>query len=222
MSHIVIVGADKGGVGKTTTSRAVLDYLASKEIETRAFDTETPKGVLKRFHSAAELVDLDRGSSGMMQVFDNLSKAPVSLIDVRAGLLTPTLDKLSSIGLLEAVQQGRMKLTMLHIIGSSVASFQEISGMAAVLAGAKHWLVMNHINEASFFSWNGDARAALKLGSGSIQIPKLDEMAMETVETMGISFPGFIDSSESMVLRGLVRNWLRMVFGQLEMVFGDL
>ena len=51
---VVLVGADKGGVGKTTVSRTLLDYLTARKIPTRAFDTEWPKGTLKRFSTKAD------------------------------------------------------------------------------------------------------------------------------------------------------------------------
>jgi dethiobiotin synthetase len=35
--HIVIVGADKGGVGKTFISRALVDFCISKNLAWRAF-----------------------------------------------------------------------------------------------------------------------------------------------------------------------------------------
>ena len=47
---VVVVGADKGGVGKTTVARTLLDYFTAHHVPTRAFDSETPKGTLKRFH----------------------------------------------------------------------------------------------------------------------------------------------------------------------------
>ena len=47
---VILVGADKGGVGKTTVARTLLDYLAANKLAARAFDTETPKGTLHRFH----------------------------------------------------------------------------------------------------------------------------------------------------------------------------
>src|SRR5580698_776854 len=47
---VILVGADKGGVGKTTVARALADYLTGKNIMTRAFDTESPRGTLQRFH----------------------------------------------------------------------------------------------------------------------------------------------------------------------------
>ena len=55
---LILVGADKGGVGKTTVSRALLDFFARKNILTRAFDTENPRGTLKRFYpDLAEIID---------------------------------------------------------------------------------------------------------------------------------------------------------------------
>ena len=41
---LILVGADKGGVGKTTISRSLMDYFSRKNILTRAFDTENPEG----------------------------------------------------------------------------------------------------------------------------------------------------------------------------------
>jgi hypothetical protein len=211
--HVVVIGADKGGVGKTTVSRVLLSYFLAKGKECRAFDTEVPGGVLKRFYPGlTEIVDLTN-SDGQMQVFDTLAKSPITVIDVRAGLLTPVLAALSDIGMLEAVQNGSISLTVLHILGASAASFKEIEQMAAILAGAKHYLVINHINDASFFDWSADARRALEKGTGTIQIPKLDVLAAEHIEQDGVGFTAFVESeTNSMVLRGHTRNWLGKVY----------
>lgn len=41
---VIVVGADKGGVGKTTVSRTLLDYFSTNNVQTRAFDTELSSG----------------------------------------------------------------------------------------------------------------------------------------------------------------------------------
>src|SRR5690349_12375303 len=90
---VIIVGADKGGVGKTTVARTLLDYFAAHQIPTRAFDTESPKGTLKRFHpDVTDIVDINLVPD-QMQIFDTLSSADasVTVIDVRAGLMSGTL-----------------------------------------------------------------------------------------------------------------------------------
>jgi len=35
---VILVGADKGGVGKTTVARTLLDYFTAHQVPTRAFD----------------------------------------------------------------------------------------------------------------------------------------------------------------------------------------
>src|ERR1700748_3434076 len=72
---VIVVGADKGGVGKTTVSRTVLDYFSANNVPTRAFDTESPRGTLKRFHpEVTEIVDVT-STSDQMKIFDTLNTA---------------------------------------------------------------------------------------------------------------------------------------------------
>src|SRR6185437_4340761 len=81
---VILVGADKGGVGKTTVSRALLDYFLAHNIPTRAFDTEAPKGTLRRFHpDVTEVVDIT-STPDQMKIFDTLSSADakVTVIDI--------------------------------------------------------------------------------------------------------------------------------------------
>ena len=72
---LIVVGADKGGVGKTTVSRLLLDYLASRKTPARAFDAEHPRGTLARFHGdTTEIVDLTQ-TADQMKIIDTLENA---------------------------------------------------------------------------------------------------------------------------------------------------
>src|SRR5882757_9787767 len=72
---VILVGADKGGVGKTPVTRTLLYYLAARNIPRRAFDTESPKGTLKRFHpDITEIVDVTQASD-QMKIFDKIGRA---------------------------------------------------------------------------------------------------------------------------------------------------
>jgi len=125
---VFLIGADKGGVGKTTVARALLDYFGARHVPTRAFDTESPRGTLKRFHpDVTEVVDVT-SVPDQMKIFDTLSSADakVTVIDVRAGQLSSTLQALSNIGFLELGRTGQITLAMFHILGPSIASLEEI------------------------------------------------------------------------------------------------
>lgn len=218
--HVIIVGADKGGVGKTTISRTLLDYFdigrAGSGVAYRAFDTEAPSGVLKRFFpDKTEIVDLTK-SDDQMKVFDTLKDKQITVIDVRAGLLSPTLKILAKIGFLARAKEGKLKITVLHVLGSSQASFDEIKATAGIIEGARHYLVVNHINEASFLGLSEDLK---QVGAGVIEIAKLEERAAEYVDTAGVSFGSFCgNESNSAVLTGYVREWLGGVFKEYDTV----
>jgi hypothetical protein len=143
MPTVVIVGADKGGVGMTTLSRVILDYFSPRGLATRAFDTESPKGSLKRFFSSiTEVVNL-RDSDDQVKVFDTIGTSAITLIDIRAGLLTDTLTLLTEIGFLDMVKDGKINVAVMHVIGSTMDSFGEIEATSKQLTGSKHCIVLN-------------------------------------------------------------------------------
>jgi len=150
---VILVGGDKGGVGKTTVARTLVDHFGANQTPTRAFDTDSPRGTLKRFHpDVTEVVDVT-SASDQMKIFDTLGSADakVTVIDVRAGLLSPTLQSLSNIGFLESVKKGQIAFALFHILGPSITSLEEIAETGRFVGDANHFLVKNHINETSFF-----------------------------------------------------------------------
>ena len=221
---VILVGADKGGVGKTTISRAVLDYLAAKSIPARAFDTETPRGALHRFHPhETTIVDITE-TADQMKILDTLSDsaAQATVIDVRAGQMTDTLKALRDVGFLDAVNDGQFTFVVIHVLGPSVSSLGEIAEIAPYVKSANYFLAKNHINDTTFFEWDpksyasyfGDVECA-----GEITIPKLDEMAYEQVELNGVPFADFVAGKQgSFVLRGYVRTWMRNIASELDAI----
>ena len=228
---VILVGADKGGVGKTTVSRALLDYFIAHSISVRAFDTESPKGTLKRFHpDLTEVVNM-HSTGDQMKIFDTLSaaEAQVTLIDIRAGLLTSTLKSLRDIGFLDAAKKGQLTFTLLHVLGPSIASLAEIEDIASYMDDAQYILVKNFINNTTFFDWDPptyDAYFNKIKNAHNIIVPKLNEMACEQVEIASVPFVSFVANKNvgsqpanySFVLRGYVRHWLGTVWAEFDRV----
>jgi len=228
---VIVVGADKGGVGKTTVSRTLLDYFSANNVQTRAFDTESPRGTLKRFHpEITEIVDMT-STPDQMKIFDTLNTVSpsVTVIDVRAGLLSPALASLRDIGFLDAAKSGQITFAVFHILGPSIASLEEIAETASFMGGAKYFLVKNFINNTSFFEWDQATHASYfrKFKDAiEITIPKLNEMAYEQVELASVPFLGFVanklrsgdPANYSFVLRGYVRHWLGNVWGEYDRI----
>jgi len=129
---LILVGADKGGVGKTTTSRALLDFLARRNILARAFDTENPRGGLHRFHPGiTEIINLEEVAD-QMKVLDTLetTNVGVTVVDLKAGAMSTALQAFEDVGALEAAKNGDFNLGLVHVIGPSIASLNEMGEIA--------------------------------------------------------------------------------------------
>jgi hypothetical protein len=218
---VILVGADKGGVGKTTVARLLIEYLIAHEVPVRAFDTEWPRGTLKRFHpDITDIVNMTE-TSDQMRVIDTLDDAPLAnVLDVRAGQLGVILGSLKSMGFLDAARTGEFAFLLFHILGSSVASLQEIAETAPLAADGEYFLVKNFIGGNTFFEWDPSTSRTYFSRARSakeIIVPKLDHLAFEQVDHAGVPFQRFVeDRSNSFVLRGYVRTWLDTVWGEFD------
>lgn len=199
---VILIGADKGGVGKTMAARALADYLAGLGVQVRAFDTEPGEvGVLRRFLPSAEMVDIST-VGGQMAALDAPPPGRITLIDAHAGLLTPLLKSFSRMRLLDDVRSGALRLLVLHVIGPSVASASEVPVVMAALQGASLMLVHNAASPDSVFP-------APLVGQTVIRIPNLSELACAAVDHANEGFSQFISNTKnSRVLRGYVESWL--------------
>jgi hypothetical protein len=228
---VVLVGADKGGVGKTTVARTLLDYLAARKTPARAFDSESPRGALNRFHpKITEIVDLETAAD-QIKIIDTLATSDIktNVVDVRAGLLSSTLKTFTDVGFFDLVNAGEFHFILFHVIGPSIASLEEIREIAPYAAGREYFLVKNFINETSFFEWNPELHNNyFKLAKGAVEVtvPKLNEMAFEQAELAGVPFSAFIanktaagrPANNSLVLRGYVRTWINKITSEYDRI----
>jgi hypothetical protein len=136
---------------------------------------------------------------------------------------------LKDIGVIELGKTGQITFAVFHILGPSIASLEEIADTSRFVGGANHFLVKNHINETSFFEWDPVTYQSYfkKIKDAQeITIPKLNEMACEQVEVVGVPYASFIANKNakgevanySFVLRGYVRHWLGQVWREYDRV----
>ena len=166
-----------------------------------------------------------------MKIFDTLNsaQASVTLIDVRAGLMSQTLRALRDFGFIDAARKGQITFAVFHILGPTIASLDEIADTAAFLGDAKYFLVKNFINNTHFFQWDEVTHSNYfrKVKDAvEISIPKLNEMATEQVELASVPYVTFIANKKqngepaaySFVLRGYVRHWLGNVWAEYDRI----
>lgn len=217
---MLFVGADKGGTGKTMMARTLIDYCAARSVNLRVIDSQVPFGALKRFHPQAELIDIGE-TQGQMKLFAK-SPADVVLVDMRAGVLASTLTALGDLGFLEDAKAGKRRYGVIHILGPSKASLDEIGPTEAALkGGAVHVLVKNCANDERFEWGVGALESYFKsedVARAVLTVPHLDGTAREAVEAKGVSFAAFAadEDGNDLILCRRVRKWLRDVHGEFD------
>lgn len=217
---VIMVGADKGGVGKTTVSRVVDDYLQRRRVNRKVFDAQYPGGDLRRFVPTASVINMENVDD-QMKALDSVEG--VTVIDSAAGGLTPTLAKLTQVGLLDDVRGGKLALAVMHVLGQSVSSMEEMLSTAKSLGpGCHYYPVKNLVTEFGFQEWETDPRFAetLREAEGNtITIHHLTDRAAVEVQRAEVGFDTFaLDGHRSRMLTGYVRDWLRLSCAELDRV----
>jgi hypothetical protein len=127
-------------------------------------------------------------------------------------MLGYTLKACDEARLLDDVKSGALRMALLHVLGPSISSLDEIGEAVTMLgASAKHFIVKNHINETEFFEWDKDSTYAASLralAEVTIDVPHLDTTSNEAVQQAKTSFIGFVGGPASRTLRGRVAKWL--------------
>jgi hypothetical protein len=223
---IILVGADKGGVGKTFTTRILLDLMKARGMKFRAFDGQSPGGELVRFVEGAEVIDI-ANIEDQMKVFDGVSAGATTVIDLPADRLLSTIQMLDDARLLEEVRAGNMEMVLLHVLGPTLRSIAEITAAAEKISGVRHLVVKNHVSpDSSYFDWDTsetkDILAAMR--PMMIELPNMLSRIKESIETAGPekngeSFVDYLaDSAQSKMLKGLLRTWLDKCWAEFDRV----
>ena len=166
-----------------------------------------------------------------MKIFDTLNAASpsVTVIDVRAGLLSPALASLRDIGFLDAAKAGPDHLCRvpyprpLDRLAGRDRRDREFHAGRQIFPGEE--LHQRH----QFFQWDQATYNSyfhrIK-DATELTIPKLNEMAYEQVEVSSVPFLKFVANkgthdeaaNYSFVLRGYVRHWLANVWSEFDRI----
>jgi hypothetical protein len=218
---LVVIGSQKGGVGKTTTARLLTHWLENQKRQYFCFDTESPNGSLSRFYpDVSEIVDVNE-TEGQMKIFDPLLSRNENftyMIDLRAGIMFDFLDTMENLFIMKDVREGAFRMYFLHVLGASLESLQEVKQTMSRFEGARHVVVRNLGAGGEFSGWTDSDIRSDFLAKGGIEltIPPLDPVAYRSVDQSSSSYNQYVanerqdgaTADNSYILRAYVRHWL--------------
>lgn len=227
--HIYFVGGNRGGVGKSIVTMAVLDFLRSHPVLLAETDTCTPD-VAKAYRGsvpALELIDLDDADGWIALVNICEASAEKTVVVNTAPGNDRGVGRFSAI-LTGALPELRRKLTTLWVINRQRDSLQMLSDyMDVVRTGQVHVIRNGYFGCADHFElYNGSKlRARVEANGGhSLSFPVLADQVADILFNKRLPIGKALDDKTGPLntgQRGALRAWRTEVGAVLRPVFSQ-
>ena len=226
MSSIHFIGGEKGGVGKSLTSRLLAQYMIDQQIPFLGFDTDRSHGALLRFYEGfASLVVLDK-----REAFDVVVEAATEnperriLVDLAAQTHDPLVQWIDDAGVIELAQELGVTLTYWHVMDAGKDSVDLLGKLLDRFgASLQYVLVRNQVRGADFavLDQSGLQDKAMALGAKVITLKKLHEGVVNKIDADSSSFWKATQSEPGglgLMDRQRLKMWLRDAYREIESV----
>ena len=226
MSSIHFIGGEKGGVGKSLTSRLLAQYMIDQQIPFLGFDTDRSHGALLRFYEGfASPVVLDK-----REAFDVVVEAATEnperriLVDLAAQTHDPLVQWIDDAGVIELAQELGVTLTYGHVMDAGKDSVDLLGKLLDRFgASLQYVLVRNQVRGADFavLDQSGLQDKAMALGAKVITLKKLHEGVVNKIDADSSSFWKATQSEPGglgLMDRQRLKMWLRDAYREIESV----
>ena len=226
MSTLHFIGGEKGGVGKSLTSRLLAQYMIDQQIPFLGFDTDRSHGALLRFYEGfASPVVLDK-----REAFDVVVEAATEnperriLVDLAAQTHDPLVQWIDDAGVIELAQELGVTLTYWHVMDAGKDSVDLLGKLLDRFgASLQYVLVRNQVRGADFavLDQSGLQDKAMALGAKVITLKKLHEGVVNKIDADSSSFWKATQSEPGglgLMDRQRLKMWLRDAYREIESV----
>jgi hypothetical protein len=228
MSHIHLVGGEKGGVGKSTVARLLAQEFIDRNYPFVAFDGDQSHGDLLRFYTdyANPLNLRDNASADgiLLSAIDNDQAVLVDLPAQSAGALQSWVQES---GVLDLAEELNIPVTFWHVTDGSRNSVDLLQRTVDDFSGhhGVSFVIVRNFGRGGHFEAFDRSEAkgrAQAQGARIIDLARLDENVMANIDWKGLSFWAAANRVEgdclSLLDRQRAKAWHSRWQQQLELV----
>lgn len=217
MKRVIWVTGGKGGVGKSTFARGLLDILREAGLNVAAFDGDPTNAQLFRYYDGVQRIELDtQGEADALLNEMDAGKADVFLVDVAAGGSQALLDLESDIGLISEAMDMGYRFTVVSVMSRIKDSVNLLKTSLAMTADfdVQHVAVKNlYFGECDRFRLFDDSKTEARLlerGGKVVEMPDLFDDTYELLDKLNLPFRSMLeDESFPRAQRSRINRWLK-------------
>lgn len=220
---IVLIGGDKGGVGKSTCARTLAEYLTGKAVSFRAYDGDDTNPTFLRFWQTAHRLST-KTTKGFEPLVNNIeSPEPVQLVDLGAGtsiIFGQFADKADFFGL---VGDHGVRVTLVFLLVPSADSIGLLKTIAEQYGNkVSYVIVRNNGISGSWDLWEQSKTRSVvleTLDAVELTMPPLDAETISVCDKHSLTWSAAQTSTQlPLVGRSYVKRWFRVMSEEFDRV----
>ncbi|MEQ1638240.1 MAG: mobilization protein [Methylococcales bacterium] len=229
MTHIHLIGGEKGGVGTSVVARLLAQFMIDHQIPFLGFDTDRSHGALLRFYSDYASPTLIDHFESLDVLIETAAQTPNQriLVDLAAQTHYPLAKWLEESGVQELAEELDIQLNYWNVMDSGKDCVDLLSKLLDQYGASLNYiLVQNQLREDNFtlLEASGVKARALVLNAKMITLKRLHTPVMTKIDANNTSFwAATHKDTESLNSLGLLERqrlkiWLKHAYGQIQSV----
>ena len=226
-SSILLIGGEKGGVGKSLVSRALAQYFIDHSMPFVGFDTDRSHGALMRFYADyASPILIDR-----YEALDHIVEAAVEqpglrvLVDLAAQTHAPLVAWMDDSGVLDLAHENALGITYWHVMDTGRDSVDLLRQILDRFQGRLNYVVVRNQlrgNDFSNLEKSGLLSRLSELGGRIVEVKQLHQSVTQKIDARNSSFwaakqsGGEFGAGLGLMERQRLKTWLNHVFAEFD------
>jgi hypothetical protein len=226
MTHIHLVGGEKGGVGKSLVARLLAQYFIDRSIPFIGFDSDRTHGALLRFYSGYASPILVDNYQSLDAIVEAATENPDRriLVDLAAQTNDGLTQWMDESQLLEVAPEIGLNIRYWHVMDSGRDSVDLLKRLLDRHGTRLNYtLVLNQVRGMDFriLDASGEKERALGMGASIVTLRRLHETTMIKIDAGSMSFWAVTNKSEgdssglSLLERQRVKVWLKHAYEEI-------
>jgi len=224
-SRILLIGGEKGGVGKSLVSRALAQYFIDHSMPFVGFDTDRSHGALMRFYAdyaSPILIDRYEALDHIVEVAVEQSGLRV-LVDLAAQTHAPLVAWMDDSGVLDLARENGLQITYWHVMDTGRDSVDLLRQILERFQDRLNYVVVRNQlrgNDFSNLEKSGLLDRLSDLGGGVIEVKQLHQSVIQKIDAKDSSFWAAKQSGTEfgaglgLMERQRLKTWMNHVFAE--------
>ena len=228
MRSLNFIGGEKGGVGKSVTSRLPAQYFIDRNRPFVGYDTDRSHNSFTRFYAGYAspiAVDSFEGLDTVVNGFESQPEHSV-IVDMAAQTLAPLARWIDESQLFDVFDELQVPVNFWHVMDDGRDSSDLLGALVDTFGARANYIVVQNLGRGSDFGLAQGSPALAKAsahGARVITLPRLHEASMRKIDSRSASFWQAVNDKQGPDALGLLerqraKTWLATAYKAFDML----